>query len=739
MSYLEPVPASVLSAVRLRLRTGEKELVQLASDLTAKGAFGSQWVIVTDQRVLVAPSADGSGIEEVPLSDVIGARTELLVGGGCLRVESKRGAPLCVAYSAALAHAFAEVARGIEQLRNGQPLQLSGRPARLRCHRCGRLLPEKNDVCPVCLHRWRVFLRILGYLRPHKARVAVLVTGSLLITAAGLLPPMITRWIVDEVLLPKHVRSLERRLQLLGLIVLGFFGIRLVSWGAEWIHGRTVAWLGARITADIRSQLYRQLEALSLAYYDRCEIGMLSSRVSSDAATLQEFLVRSLPYLVINVATLIGIFALMFAMSPILALAILLPVPAVLAWGFFFWRRMTALFERWQRANARFSSRLSQSVSSIRTVKAFGQEEKQSRAFEGYSEELRRANLRVSRDRAVLLATMGLIASCGVLTLWLFGGWKVIHGELTLGVVVSFYGYILLFYGPLQWFGQVSSWMTQAFTGAQRIFEILDEPKEQYDRPDAVPMAAIEGHVTFRNVEFGYESGRSVLRDTDLDVAPGEMIGVAGKSGAGKTTAMNLLCRFYDVAAGSIEIDGVDIRRIRLRDLREQIGIVPQEPLLFSGTIAENIGYGRPGASLAEIIEAAKVANAHEFILQRPDAYDNQVGERGCNLSGGEKQRLAIARAILRDPRILILDEATSSVDVRSEKLIQEAVGRLARNRTTFVVAHRLSTIRNANRVMVLEGGRVVELGPHEDLMARRGVFYRMVRLQQEPQEELAS
>jgi ATP-binding cassette subfamily B protein len=739
MSYLEPVPASLLNAMRLRLRSGEEELIRVASDLTAECAFGSQWVIVTNRRVLVAPSADGSGIEEVFLSDVISARTETLVGGGCLRVESKSGAPLRVTYSAALGRSFDEVARGIEQLRKAEPLQLRGGPARLRCPRCGRLLPEKNDVCPACLSRWKVFIRIASYLRPYKARVAVLASASLFMTAAGLLPPMITRWVVDEVLAPKDARSWERRVELLALIVLGFFSVRLLSWGAEWIHGRTVAWLGARVTADIRSQLYRQLEILSLAYYDGHETGMLTSRVSSDAATLQEFLVRSLPYLVINIATLAGIFAVMFAMSPILAFAILLPVPAVGAWGFFFWRRMTALFERWQRANARFTSRLNQSVSSIRIVKAFGQEAQQAREFEGYSEELRDTNFHVSRNRAVLLATMGLITSCGMLTLWLFGGWKVIRGELTLGVVLSFYGYILLFYGPLQWFGQVSSWMTQAFTGARRIFEILDEPKEQYDGPDAVPMPAIEGRVTFRKVEFGYEPGCTVLRDIDLDVAPGEMIGVAGKSGAGKTTAMNLLCRFYDVAAGSIEIDGVDIRRIRLRDLREQIGIVPQEPLLFSGTIAENIGYGRPGASFAEIIEAGKAANAHEFILQKPDAYDSQVGERGCNLSGGERQRLAIARAILRDPRILILDEATSSVDVRSEKLIQEAIGRLARNRTSFVVAHRLSTIRNANRVMVLDGGRVVELGAHEDLMAQRGLFYTLVRLQQEPQEELAS
>jgi ATP-binding cassette subfamily B protein len=382
---------------------------------------------------------------------------------------------------------------------------------------------------------------------------------------------------------------------------------------------------------------------------------------------------------------------------------------------------------------------LNQSVSSIRIVKAFGQEARQAREFEGYNDELRRTNLHVSRNRAILLATMGFIASCGTLTLWLFGGWKVIRGELTLGTLLSFYGYILLFYGPLQWFGQVSSWMTQAFAGANRIFEILDHPKEQYDPPDAVSLPFIEGRVTFRKVEFGYEPGRRVLRDIDLDVAPGEMIGLTGRSGAGKTTAMNLLCRFYEVAAGSIEVDGVEIRRVRLRDLREQIGIVPQEPVLFSGTIAENISYGRPGASFAEIVEAARAANAHEFILQRPDAYDSEVGERGCKLSGGERQRLAIARAILRNPRILILDEATSSVDVRSEKLIQQAIENLARNRTSFVVAHRLSTIRKANRVVVLDEGRLVEIGSHEELLARRGSFYRMVRLQQDPQEELAS
>jgi ATP-binding cassette subfamily B protein len=295
-----------------------------------------------------------------------------------------------------------------------------------------------------------------------------------------------------------------------------------------------------------------------------------------------------------------------------------------------------------------------------------------------------------------------------------------------------------MLYWPLQWFGQVNNWMSQAFTGAERVFEILDTAPEAYEAPDALPMPRIAGRVTFRHVSFGYDPSQPVLHAIDLDVAPGELIGLVGRSGAGKTTTMNLLCRFYDVDHGAIAIDGVDIRNIRLADLRNQLGVVLQEPFLFSGTIADNISYGRPGASFEEIVQAAKVANAHRFILAKPDGYDTEVGERGSNLSGGERQRLAIARAILRDPKLLIFDEATASLDTHSEHLIQEAIRRLAKNRTTFVIAHRLSTVRHADRLVVLEEGRVVEVGTYEELLARQGVFYNLVRFQQEVSQAIA-
>jgi len=396
---------------------------------------------------------------------------------------------------------------------------------------------------------------------------------------------------------------------------------------------------------------------------------------------------------------------------------------------------MGVLFHGWSQAGARFSAQLNESLSGIREVKAFGQEPREIARFETHNANVFSRSVDTARNRVVLLATMGIVTSTGVVTLWVFGGAKVGQGSLTLGAVVAFYNYLLLFYNPLLWFGQFSDWMTRAFTGAERIFEILDTPPEGYLDPDAAPMPRIEGHIVFRHASFGYDKNRPVLHDLDLAVMPGEMIGIVGRSGAGKTTMMNLLCRFYDVDQGSIEIDGLDIRKTRLEDLRGQIGVVLQEPVLFRGTIAENIGYGRPEARFEEIIEAARVASAHSFILAKADGYDTQVGERGKQLSVCERQRIAIARAILLNPRILILDEATSSVDALSEQLIQDAVYRLAKDRTSFVIAHRVSTLKRVDRLVVLDSGRIQEAGTYQELIARRGAFHDLVAVKADPPE----
>ena len=525
--------------------------------------------------------------------------------------------------------------------------------------------------------------------------------------------------------------TFDERLALLGVLVLTLVGIRVFSWGAEWVHGWIMAWLGAQVTADIRSQLYRRLEMLSLQFYDKRKVGSLISRATRDAGMLQEFLVNGLPYLIINGLMVLGILGFLFWMSWSLSLYIMLPVPILMVWGIVFWKRMRGYFNQWGQVWSNLTDRTVETLTGIRVVKAFAQEKHEIAAFAKPNRRLRDVAVKTALNRGIFFATITFLTGIGMLIVWLFGGQQVLDGEITLGTLLAFYSYMWLFYGPLEWFGQVNDWMTRAFAGAERIFEVIDTEPESYADPHAVRMPRMEGGIRFNDVTFGYDKSKPVLKGIDLELKPGEMVGLVGKSGVGKTTTVNLIARFYDVDHGSIEIDGIDTRRINLRDLRSQIGIVLQEPVLFSGTISDNIGYGNPGASFAKIMAAARAANAHNFIMGKVDGYETQVGEKGIGLSGGEKQRISIARAILHDPRILILDEATASVDVETEKQIQEAIGHLTSGRTTVSIAHRLSTLRDANRLIVLDEGRVVEEGTHAELMEKRGAFYDLVQLQQ--------
>ena len=740
MKLREPIPQSVKEKIQRFSPSADGALIRVSTDLNADGNFGQQWLVLTDNHILIVPTEGVDGLVNVPLSEVISARTEPLVGGSRLEIERNAGATLFVPYSASQTEKFSEVARGIEQLRKGEPLQIKPTLERTCCEKCGRLLPEKDGICPACIRRLATLRRVGNYLMPYKWRALLLAAVSLVGTFAELIPPMITRYIVDDVLILKegNVVGMPERLTLLGLLVLSLVGVRVLSWATEWGHGWTVAWLGARVTADIRSRLYRQLELLSLQFYDKRKVGAVMSRVTRDAGRLQEFLVEGLPYLVINGLMIIGILGFLFWMSWELTLFILIPLPLMMAWGIFFWRRMRRYFNKWDQTWSDLMAMVNETLSGIRVVKAFAQEMREIATFGKRNKKLRQLGIRTEINWEIFFATTSLLTSFGVLIVWLFGGSEVIRDELTLGTLLAFYAYMWLIYGPLEWFGEVNSWMTRAFAGAERIFEVIDTPAEAYNDPKAIPMPDIEGCVSFRQVTFGYDKSKPVLHEINLEVPRGEMIGLVGRSGVGKTTTVNLICRFYAVDHGAIEIDGVDHRKIRLEDLRRQIGIVPQEPFLFSGTIAENISYGNPGATFEEIMEAGLTANAHNFIIAKPDGYDTQVGERGGNLSGGEKQRVAIARAILHNPKILILDEATSSVDVETEKQIQEAIARLTKGRTTFAIAHRLSTLRNADRLVVLESGRVVEIGTHSELLAKKGIFYDLVQLQQQTSEIIA-
>ncbi len=737
MKLLEQMSQESGQKIQNVLTDDEEEFIRVSTDLNPDGNFGEQWIIVTDRRVIVMPAEGADGVVDIPIRELVAVQTEPLIGGGRLEIERKRQATLFVHYSSSLAEKFSEVARGLEQLRQQDEFLINTELDQTRCSKCGRLLPEKNGICTACIRRLATLGRIASYLKPYKWRAGLLALVSLATIGSELVPPQITRHIVDKVFLPPEgtADSIDSRAALLGLCVLGLIGARLLRWGSELVHGWTVSWLSARVTADIRSHLYRRLEMLSMQFYDKRRVGALMSRVTRDSDMLREFLVDGLPYLIINTLMVVGILGFLLWMHWQLALYMLTPIPLIMIWGTLFWRRMRRIFNKHGQGWAHLSARLNEALAGIHVVKAFAQEVREIREFEKKNINLMQISRKTARHWFVFFAVTSFLTGCGGLIIWLFGGVEVLRENLTLGTLAAFSSYMWLVYGPLEWFSRVNSWMTRAFAGAERIFEVIDASPEAYNDPEATSLAEIKGRITFKDVTFGYDKSKPVLHEVDLNVAPGEMIGLVGKSGVGKTTTVNLIARFYDVDRGAIEIDGVDVRKVRLEDLRSQIGIVPQEPFLFSGTIAENVGYGKPGATFEEIMQAAQAANAHNFIVAKADGYDTHVGERGNNLSGGEKQRVSIARAILHDPKILILDEATSSVDVETEKEIQEAVARLIKNRTTFAIAHRLSTLRNANRLVVLDAGRIVEVGTHSELMDKKGVFYGLVELQQQTSE----
>jgi ATP-binding cassette subfamily B protein len=729
-------PAYV-NLLRQRLIPGETELAAIRSDLSADGNFRERWVTLTDRRVIVLPSSGDEIGFDAPLADIVSARAKSLVGGGELEIARNRAPAIRCPYTASESQQFMEFAQAIQDAKTGSRIKTSP-PQRVRCEQCGRLLPDRGGICPACLRRWDTFRRIARYLGPHRKQVTILVLVAILISAAALVPPMITGWIVDRVLLPAGDLDLVSRQVLLARLVIVLFLIHLGSWAAQCIQGRTAAAVGANITADIRSQLYHSLEMLSLRFFSKWDVGSLIARLSRDVGALQHFLVRGLPYDIVNAATFVGILAFMLWLHWKLALCIALTVPGALFWAFFFWPRMSNLYRRWWQAGSRFSSHVNETLSGARITKMFRQESAEIKRFGRENERLFRTHVVTGQRRATILAAMGLVWTAGIAILWFYGGLLVQQGTLTPGELVAFYGYVLLFYGPLQWFGHESNSMTQAFTAAQRIFEILDTPAEALEHSGTRPLPDIEGRVTFRNVHFGYERAHPVLRGIDLDVRPGEFIGVVGRSGVGKTTLMHLLCRFYDPDQGVIQIDGLNVREVCLTDFRKKIGVVLQEPFLFSGTIAENIRYGKPVASFMEIVAAARAAFAHEFIVQKADGYDARIGEGGKGLSQGEKQRIALARCLLCDPRIVILDEATSSVDPISERSIQRATNQLRRNRTTFAIAHRLSTLRNADRIIVLENGQIFEEGTYSELVERGGPFSSLVRLQYQTPETVS-
>ena len=574
-----------------------------------------------------------------------------------------------------------------------------------------------------------VLLRLSRFARPYRLRLLAGFLLTLASTAATLVPPYITLPLMDEVLIP-YQNGVPIDQGLVRLYLGGLLGAALLAWALGWAKTYILALVSERIGADLRTAAYDHLMKLSLEYFGGKRTGDLMARIGSETDRLNLFLSLHLLDFATDLLMIVMTAVILFSIDPWLALATLLPLPLI-AWLIHLVRdRLRHGFEKVDRTWAEVTNVLADTIPGIRVVKAFAQEKREAARFREANRHNLIVNDRVNKVWSLFTPTVSLLTEIGLLIVWAFGIWLVAQDRITVGVLTAFLAYITRFYIRLDSMSRIVSVTQKAAAGAKRIFDILDHVSSVPEPVNPIRLERIEGKVQLEQVSFRY-GNRAILRGLSLDIAPGEMIGLVGHSGSGKSTLVNLICRFYDVSEGAIRIDGIDIRAMPVADYRRHIGLVLQEPFLFFGTIAENIAYGKPDATRAEIVAAARAAHAHDFILRLLHGYDSLVGERGQALSGGERQRISIARALLINPRILIMDEATSSVDTETEREIQKALDNLVQGRTTIAIAHRLSTLRKADRLVVLDRGVVVEEGRHEELLAREGHYHKLYTAQQ--------
>lgn len=573
------------------------------------------------------------------------------------------------------------------------------------------------------------FRRLLGYLKPYRLRLLIAVLALIASSALSLVFPSVVQRVVDSALEQRSTLILDQ----VTILLLGVFLLRSFT---SLVENYNLNFIGERILVDIRTQLYAHMQTLSLRFFISRRVGELVSRIANDVTIMRSVLTNNIGVLLQQVLILIGAIIVMFVLNWRLTLFILALLPVMMGIGIVFGVFLRRMSTAIQDELAGATTVADEVLQNIREVKSFTREAYEIERYNNAILRSFRAAVKLLRVRSVFGPLIGFLAFGGLsLILW-FGGREVLAGRLTGGELIAFLLYGVTVAGSFGSLVNLYSSVQEALGATKRVFQIMDTQPDVVDAPDAKTLADVQGRITFEHVSFSYQEGHEVLRDISLEVAPGEVLALVGPSGAGKSTMFNLIPRFYDPDKGVLRIDHYNLREVTQISLRQHIGIVSQEALLFGGTIRENILYGRLDATEAEVIEAAKAANAHDFIMELPDKYETIVGERGVRLSGGQRQRVTIARALLKNPRILLLDEATSSLDSESEHLVQEALGRLMQNRTTIIIAHRLSTVKIADRIAVIEKGEIVELGTHSELMAKSGLYARLYEMQFREEED---
>ncbi|SFM05866.1 ABC transporter ATP-binding protein [Rugamonas rubra] len=733
-SSLVELPLAWRSDVQAQLSKGENVVSALVVDLDAQLHFSKGIIVVTEGRIL-ARAAGQNAWQDWPFRAGLALKHHDHAGVGHLELLDQQGRLADWRFTLGQnLHAIRLVEQFAARLHSrvtGEPLALDDKNV---CPSCKAPLEPEQEECPICTKvvytppsTWTLF-RLWRFTKPYQGQLALGFILMLLGTAAHMIPPYLTMPLMDNVLIP-YQNGKPVDTMLVTLYMSGLVASAVLAWVLGWAKTYVLALVSERIGADLRTATYEHLLKLSLEYFGGKRTGDLMSRIGSESDRICVFLSLHLLDFASDVLMIIMTGVILCSIDPWLAAVTLLPLPFI-AWLIHVVRdRLRTGFEKIDRVWGEVTNVLADTIPGIRVVKAFAQEAREASRFRTANKHNLAVNDKLNKIWSLFSPTVSFLTELGLLVIWVFGIYQVSKGHITVGVLSAFIAYSSRFYGRLDSMSRIVSVTQKSASAAKRIFDILDHVSSVPEPTNPVKLAKVEGNITLREVGFRY-GNRAVNRGINLDIKAGEMIGLVGHSGSGKSTLVNLICRFYDVSEGAIMLDGVDIRSFPVSDYRRNIGLVLQEPFLFFGTIAENIAYGKPDASREQIIAAARAAHAHEFILRLPQAYDSMVGERGQGLSGGERQRISIARALLIDPKILILDEATSSVDSETEKEIQKALDNLVHGRTTIAIAHRLSTLQRADRLVVLDRGVVVEEGSHDALMALEGAYHRLYQAQ---------
>lgn len=710
----------------------EEPMFIITGDLTKNRTYGESALCFTKTKVLAFDDSFENSVKEINYCDLKKAKVKRMYGNATFDVfseDGKREVLMRLSFAAAnIADAGADFINGI--IENGYSDELfysvenTFMKQRSFCPKCGRRLPSPDAPCINCKGKGKMFSKFVQYALPYKKGLIVCMFLSVFATAMSLIPPYVTGYMVDTVLPSGQMNELIQ-------MILILLGVYVLQYTVSAFRSYLLRVTGDRIVVGIKKDIYAKAQFLPMSFYDKTSTGSVINRVTSDAATIQNFVLKISQEAVVQFFTLVGILVIMLVLNWKLTLFSLVPIPFVALIGRRFGKKIGPRYMRLWRRGSAISTLLADTIPGIRIVKAFTNEQSAVSKFDNYCDEWMKESQKVAKIASIFPSFMTFLVTCGSLIIWASGGSFVINGAegFSIGLLVSFISYASMFYNPINFFANFNDTYQNTLASAEKILDILDAEPEHNFGKGKIP-ARIDGKIEFKNVNFSFDRSKKVLSNINLTIEPGDVVGIVGTTGSGKSTLINLIMRYYDEYEGEILVDGMNIKDIDMEYYRNQIGFVQQEPLMFKDTVFNNIAYGAGNVHVEQVLRAADIANAHGFICRMPDAYDTLLGERGIGLSGGEKQRISIARAVMKNPSILIFDEATAAVDSETEHLIQEAIERLIRGRTTLMIAHRLSTLRNANKIVVVDKGEIIEFGTPEELMALKGKYYKLIQIQ---------